>query len=118
MGMHFKLGLYEHQSAGALQGMIDLLRKNPSLLSSKGTPGDRISKIVVRAYEPASESSATRTSATRTHGSPPTTPCSISSARNSGAHSKSPNANPGKSLDWKDLMLLPHDFDRPRSITR
>ncbi|EER04808.1 hypothetical protein Pmar_PMAR026359 [Perkinsus marinus ATCC 50983] len=25
MGMHFKLGLYEHQSAGALQGMIDIL---------------------------------------------------------------------------------------------
>ena len=25
MGMHFKLGLYEHQSAGALQGLIDLL---------------------------------------------------------------------------------------------
>ena len=25
MGMHFKLGLYEHQSAGAIQGMIDLI---------------------------------------------------------------------------------------------
>ena len=25
MGMHFKLGLYEHQSAGAIQGLIDLL---------------------------------------------------------------------------------------------
>ena len=48
MGMHFKLGLYEHQSAGALQGLIDLVYKNPSLLDSAN-----ISKIVIRAYEPA-----------------------------------------------------------------
>ena len=32
MGMHFKLGLYEHQSAGALQGVMDLLAANPQLL--------------------------------------------------------------------------------------
>lgn len=47
-GMHFKLGLYEHQSAGALQGLIDLIDANPQLLE----PG-RIRKIVIRAYEPA-----------------------------------------------------------------
>jgi 2-methylcitrate dehydratase len=51
MGMHFKLGLYEHQSAGALQGLIDLLRKHPELLDD--TTGGRISKTIVRAYEPA-----------------------------------------------------------------
>jgi len=34
MGMHFKLGLYEHQSAGALQGMIDLMRKHPEILEN------------------------------------------------------------------------------------
>jgi len=34
MGMHFKLGLYEHQSAGALQGLIDVLRKHPHLIAS------------------------------------------------------------------------------------
>src|SRR3977135_1498899 len=33
MGMHFKLGLYEHQSAGAIQGLIDLLVKHPQLLA-------------------------------------------------------------------------------------
>ncbi|MCE2882510.1 MAG: MmgE/PrpD family protein, partial [Planctomycetaceae bacterium] len=32
MGMHFKLGLYEHQSAGALQGVLTLLRENPQIL--------------------------------------------------------------------------------------
>ncbi len=34
-GMHFKLGLYEHQSAGALQGLLDLLAKQPGLLQSR-----------------------------------------------------------------------------------
>ncbi len=48
MGMHFKLGLYEHQSAGALQGVIDLVFKNPDLLDAAN-----IAKIVIRAYEPA-----------------------------------------------------------------
>jgi len=49
MGMHFKLGLYEHQSAGALQGMIDLLRKHPELLKDPAS----IKKITIVAYEPA-----------------------------------------------------------------
>ncbi|AIE85018.1 MmgE/PrpD family protein [Fimbriimonas ginsengisoli] len=48
MGMHFKLGLYEHQSAGALQGCIDLLAANPELAE----PG-RIARVLIRAYEPA-----------------------------------------------------------------
>lgn len=48
MGMHFKLGLYEHQSAGALQGVIDLISANPSLLEEGA-----IDRIVVKAYEPA-----------------------------------------------------------------
>ena len=34
MGMHFKLGLYEHQSAGALQGLIDIAVANPDLLKT------------------------------------------------------------------------------------
>ncbi|MFI5385076.1 MAG: MmgE/PrpD family protein [Fimbriimonadales bacterium] len=48
MGMHFKLGLYEHQSAGALQGVIDLIAAHPELL----VPG-RIRRILIKAYEPA-----------------------------------------------------------------
>ncbi|HLO97617.1 MAG TPA: MmgE/PrpD family protein [Fimbriimonas sp.] len=46
MGMHFKLGLYEHQSAGALQRVLDLLLANPSLTSEARS-------IVIKAYEPA-----------------------------------------------------------------
>lgn len=51
MGMHFKLGLYEHQSAGALQGVIDLVSKSPELL--KGAPGESVKTITILAYEPA-----------------------------------------------------------------
>ncbi len=49
MGMHFKLGLYEHQSAGALHGLISLLADHPRLLEGP----DRIASIRVVAYEPA-----------------------------------------------------------------
>jgi len=48
MGMHFKMGLYEHQSAGALQGLLDLIAIHPEILKP-----DAISRILVKAYEPA-----------------------------------------------------------------
>jgi 2-methylcitrate dehydratase len=51
MGMHFKLGLYEHQSAGAIQGLIDLIAKNPALLADAA--GGKIRAITITAYEPA-----------------------------------------------------------------
>lgn len=49
MGMHFKLGLYEHQSAGAIQGVIDLIDKQPALLHSV----DDLKEIQILIYEPA-----------------------------------------------------------------
>lgn len=51
MGMHFKLGLYEHQSAGALQAMLDLIGKSPSLMGD--AQGGAIKSIKIVAYEPA-----------------------------------------------------------------
>jgi 2-methylcitrate dehydratase len=51
MGMHFKLGLYEHQSAGALQAVVDALVANPHLLSDPA--GGGIQSIEITAYEPA-----------------------------------------------------------------
>src|SRR4029077_9756059 len=49
MGMHFKLGLYEHQSAGAIQGIIDLIASDPKLLDD---PDDLLdARILI--YEPA-----------------------------------------------------------------
>merc|ERR1719487_2418119 len=49
-GMHFKLGLYEHQSAGALEGLISMLVQNPEFCSG-GL--DQIQGINIVAYEPA-----------------------------------------------------------------
>ncbi|PHJ24395.1 hypothetical protein CSUI_001742 [Cystoisospora suis] len=50
--MHFKLGLYEHQSAGAIEGILRLLMKNPEIYTSPAARED-IKEIVVKAYEPA-----------------------------------------------------------------
>ena len=49
MAMHFKLGLYEHQSAGALQGVIELLLKHPEIVRRPSS----IRSIEITAYEPA-----------------------------------------------------------------
>jgi len=49
-GMHFKIGLYEHQSAGALEGVVSLLVKNPAVVK-EGV--EAIEKIKIVAYEPA-----------------------------------------------------------------
>lgn len=50
MDMHFKLGLYEHQSAGAIQALLDLLTKHPELLRDNG---NHIDEIRILAYQPA-----------------------------------------------------------------
>ena len=51
MGMHFKLGLYEHQSAGAIQAVLDLLDRSPYLLDDD--TGNSIQRVTITAYEPA-----------------------------------------------------------------
>jgi len=49
MGMHFKLGLYEHQSAGAIEGVLKLLREEKF---GDRSP-DAIKNIKIVAYQPA-----------------------------------------------------------------
>ncbi len=49
MGMHFKLGLYEHQSAGAIQGVIDLIAAEPTLLDDP----EQLLNVRILIYEPA-----------------------------------------------------------------
>jgi len=100
MGMHFKLGLYEHQSAGAIQGLIDVLQAEPHLLEAPlGWQ-----QIRIRIYEPAFG----------IIGDPakrnPTT-------RQSADHSmvyiiatKLRKAFESRSGTWADLMLLPDDY--------
>lgn len=48
--MHFKLGLYEHQSAGALEGLQKIIYE--SKLASKYSIDD-VENIKIVAYEPA-----------------------------------------------------------------
>jgi 2-methylcitrate dehydratase len=47
--MHFKLGLYEHQSAGAIQGVIDLIASDPKLLDDP----EQLLDMRILIYEPA-----------------------------------------------------------------
>lgn len=49
MGMHFKLGLYEHQSASAIHGLQEVLAGARTLLESP----DQIQSIRITIYEPA-----------------------------------------------------------------
>ena len=51
MGMHFKIGVYEHQSAGAIQAIVSLLDKAPHLIDDPEGAG--LKKIKIIAYEPA-----------------------------------------------------------------
>lgn len=50
--MHFKLGLYEHQSAGAIQGILNLLHQDYKNLLGDGTV-DNFETIKITSYEPA-----------------------------------------------------------------
>lgn len=102
MGMHFKLGLYEHQSAGALQGLIALLHESPEI---KASP-DNIAKITITAYEPAYG----------IIGDPAKMdPKTRQSADHSMAYIVSTllrKALQGADADWRSLMLSPYDYSR------
>jgi 2-methylcitrate dehydratase len=102
MGMHFKLGLYEHQSAGAIQALLDLLKHHPGLLADNG---QKIKKIKVVAYEPAFHiigDPAKRDPRTR------------QSADHSMVYILSTllrKAIERQTSDWATLMLSPHDYN-------
>lgn len=108
MGMHFKLGLYEHQSAGALQGMIDLVAANPSILDPSKVRG-----ITITAYEPAfgiignpmKKEPKTRQSAD--HSMAYIVATLLRKAMEAGGVPAG-----GGSYDeaWKALMLMPYDY--------
>ncbi|KAF4666522.1 hypothetical protein FOL47_004062 [Perkinsus chesapeaki] len=106
MGMHFKLGLYEHQSAGALQGMIDLLMQNPELMADPA----KIKNINVVAYEPAfgiigdpaKRNPTTRQSAD--HSMVFIISRLLANAVNRGVVPKS------NEEAWTNWMLSPHDY--------
>jgi 2-methylcitrate dehydratase len=101
MGMHFKLGLYEHQSAGAIQGLVDLLERNPQLLESP----DALEKIRITIYEPAYHiigDPAKRDPRTRQSADHSMVYIIATLLR---------KAFESKLSAWSDLMLMPADYD-------
>jgi 2-methylcitrate dehydratase len=98
--MHFKLGLYEHQSAGAIQGLLDLLAKHPQLLND----ATGIEQLTVKIYEPAYHiicdpykwQPSTRQSAD--HSLPYIVGTMLRKAIEQ------------QTCDWERLMLLPADY--------
>jgi 2-methylcitrate dehydratase len=111
MGMHFKLGLYEHQSAGALQAIIDFIDARPDLLTDP--TGGKIESIEIVAYEPAfgiignpmKKDPRTRQSAD--HSMAYIVATLIRKALEHGPFEKSEGAHDEV---WKSLMLSPYDY--------
>jgi 2-methylcitrate dehydratase len=100
-GMHFKLGLYEHQSAGAIQGLIDLLVRHPRLLDSP----DKIRALRISIYEPAFSiigDPAKRSPRTRQSADHSMVYIIATLLRKALAHRRA---------GWSDLMLMPADYD-------
>lgn len=110
MSMHFKLGLYEHQSAGALQGAIDLVAKEPGLLKN-------IQKINIVAYEPAfgiignpmKKSPSTRQSADHSMAYIVSTLLRKASEF-VDKNGSLPTGGGANDEIWKALMLSPYDY--------
>ena len=107
MGMHFKIGLYEHQSAGGLQGLVDLLVANPALRDPSN-----VERIEVVAYEPAFGiigDPAKRDPRTRQSADHSMLYILSTFLRKAGAL-----LGPGTLTSddvWKALMLMPEDYD-------
>merc|ERR1712091_39816 len=110
MGMHFKLGLYEHQSAGAIQALLNILgsEEGRGLLNSPG--GDDIARIRITAYEPAygiigdPAKMNPRTRQSADHSMAYIVSTLVRKALEAGRVGAGEEA-------WKDLMLGPHDYD-------
>ncbi|MGD9721298.1 MAG: MmgE/PrpD family protein [Pirellulales bacterium] len=101
MGMHFKLGLYEHQSAGAIQGLMDLLARHPKLLDD----ADQIKSLSITIYEPAFGiigDPAKRDPRTRQSADHSMVYIVATLVR---------KALEARRAGWRELMLVPADYD-------
>lgn len=99
--MHFKLGLYEHQSAGAIQAVVDLLEAHPALTTDSAA----LRRIRIALYQPALgiiADPAKRDPRTR------------QSADHSMVYIVATllrKALERRATSWSELMLLPADYD-------
>ncbi|MDP7008047.1 MAG: MmgE/PrpD family protein [Phycisphaerales bacterium] len=113
MGMHFKIGLYEHQSAGALQGLLNLIQQNPSIAAEP----EKITSIHITAYEPAfgiigdpaKRDPKTRQSAD--HSMVYIVSAMLRKAQDVAKQEGEDFFKQSNDDVWKRLMLTPYDFD-------
>lgn len=101
MGMHFKLGLYEHQSAGAIEGLTRLLAAHPTLLDDPA----QLEKVRITIYQPAFGiigDPAKRDPRTRQSADHSMVYIIATLLR---------KAFEQKQAGWKELMLLPDDYN-------
>jgi len=101
MGMHFKLGLYEHQSAGAIEGLINLLNLYPTLLFESR----KLRTLRITIYEPAFSiigDPAKRDPRTRQSADHSMVYIIATLLR---------KAFEQQAASWQGLMLLPADYD-------
>jgi 2-methylcitrate dehydratase len=120
MGMHFKLGLYEHQSAGAIQGLLNLLAQRPSLLDD--AEGGAINSIAISAYEPAfgiignPAKKDPRTRQSADHSMAYIIATLLRKALQfRAAHGGVPFDGAAHDAAWKALMLAPADYNEDES---
>jgi len=101
MGMHFKLGLYEHQSAGAIQGLMDLLTRHSAVLADP----DKLKSVKITIYEPAFGiigDPAKRDPRTRQSADHSMVYIIATLLRKAFQH---------RQAGWRELMLVPADYD-------
>lgn len=110
MGMHFKLGLYEHQSAGAIAGLFDLLTKHPQLAADPAA----IEKIRITIYEPAfsiigdPHKRDPRTRQSADHSMVYIVATLLRKAAEGAGRKRTEDS--GQRTVWEELMLLPEDY--------
>ena len=100
MGMHLKLGLYEHQSAGAIQALIDVLSANPVVLEDV----ELLQRVRIKIYEPAYSiigDPARRDPRTRQSADHSMVYIIATLLR---------KAFQSKQAGWRELMLMPEDY--------
>jgi 2-methylcitrate dehydratase len=114
LGEHFKLGLYEHQSAGAIAGLLELLAANPQLMARP----DELQGVQIALYEPAfgiigdphKRDPQTRQSADHSMLYIVATLLRKAHEQTASIDTPAGSAEPLESI-WRRLMLLPADYD-------
>jgi 2-methylcitrate dehydratase len=114
MNMHFKLGLYEHQSASAIDGLINMISQNFDAILDQGN-ADNIESIKITCYEPAFGiigDPAKRTPTTRQSADHSMVYIISSILRKAlEKHANISREHTPEDL-WKYLMLVPQDYSQ------